>query len=155
MSLELNTHLRNYESFYTDHRRSGLHVRFSKHFLSQANGNCSGGSVLADLISRKSGPISESRIYAIVRSDEQVQSLSKLDRVNPIQLDLNNEVAVTEAVLDSKIDIVLHLASSLEQKFVTNLINALGERRKSSGEDVFFVHVRTRMTSHCRRTDVE
>ena len=75
-----------------------------------------------------------------MRSDDQVKALSHLD-INIIQLDLNNEVAVMEAVLHNSIDIVIHTASSISVTLASNLIKALGERRKDSGTDVSFIHV--------------
>jgi hypothetical protein len=76
-----------------------------------------------------------------VRSNDQVKALSHLG-INIIQLDLNNEAAVMEAVLYNSIDIVIHTASSISVALASNLIKALGERRKESGVDVSFIHVR-------------
>jgi hypothetical protein len=75
-----------------------------------------------------------------VRTDDQIKALSKLG-VNVIQLDLSNEAAVINAVLDNNIDIVIHTASSIVGTLASNLIKALGERRKDGGVDVFFIHV--------------
>jgi saccharopine dehydrogenase-like NADP-dependent oxidoreductase len=75
-----------------------------------------------------------------VRSDDQIKALSKLG-VNVIQLDLSNEAAVINAVLDNSIDIVIHAASSIVGTLASNLIKALGERRKDGGVDVSFIHV--------------
>ncbi|KAF2181555.1 NAD(P)-binding protein [Zopfia rhizophila CBS 207.26] len=98
-----------------------------------------GGSILADFLSRTSSPIKDSRIYATVRSEEQAQRLSKIDGVNVIQVDLSDEASVSEAVLRNEIDIVLHIASSMATQLAANLINALGERRKASGAQTYFV----------------
>lgn len=86
-----------------------------------------------------------------MRSDDQIKALSKLG-VNVIQLDLSNEAAVIDAVLDNNIDIVVHTASSIVGTLASNLIKALDERRKESGVDVSFIHVScivstSRMTS--------
>ncbi|KAI0384227.1 NAD(P)-binding protein [Hypomontagnella monticulosa] len=98
-----------------------------------------GGSLLAELIAHTSGPIKTTKISAAVRSEEQVQKLSKLG-VNVVRVDLNNETAIKEAVLRNEIDIVVHTASSTNSPLVSHLIKALGQRRKESGKEVYFVH---------------
>ncbi|KAI9704644.1 MAG: hypothetical protein M1820_005392 [Bogoriella megaspora] len=98
-----------------------------------------GGSVLADFISRINGPIKGANIFAVVRSEEQVQSLSKLG-VRTIQVDLTNERAVTEAVASNKIDVVVHTASAVDSRAVSGLIKGLGQSHKWSGQDTHFIH---------------
>ncbi|KAF2251858.1 NAD(P)-binding protein [Trematosphaeria pertusa] len=98
-----------------------------------------GGSVLANFISRTSGPIKAAQISAAVRSEEQAQKLSKLG-VNVIQVDLVDETAVKEAVLRNEIDIVVHTASAIDGRIPSHLIKALGQRRKVSGEETYFIH---------------
>ncbi|KAI0149688.1 NAD(P)-binding protein [Hypoxylon sp. NC0597] len=98
-----------------------------------------GGSLLAEFLSRTSDPIKSANISAAVRTEEQVRSLSKLG-VNIIQVDLSDETAVNEAVLRNEIDIIVHTASSMNSRLASNLIKALGQRRKASGEETFFVH---------------
>ncbi|KAF2803422.1 NAD(P)-binding protein [Mytilinidion resinicola] len=98
-----------------------------------------GGSVLASFVTRTSGPINAASISAVVRSEDQVQALSKLG-VNVIQVDLSDEMALNEAVVRNEIDIVVHIASSIDSRVVSHLITALGQRRKASGEEVFFIH---------------
>lgn len=39
------------------------------------------------------------------------------------------------------VDIVVHTASSMEPRLASNLIDALGHRRKASGEEMYFIHV--------------
>jgi len=63
-----------------------------------------------------------------------------------IQLDLSDEAGVRDAVLKSKIDIVLHIASSMDIRLAENLINALGERKKNGGSETYFVQVCLAMT---------
>ena len=58
----------------------------------------SGGSVVAELLSRTSGSIKGGTIFAAVRSEEQVQRLSE-HGIGAIQLDLHNETAAMEAVI--------------------------------------------------------
>ncbi|KAF2792902.1 NAD(P)-binding protein [Melanomma pulvis-pyrius CBS 109.77] len=98
-----------------------------------------GGSILADLIARSSSLIKKANISAAVRSEEQVQALSKLG-INVLRLDLSDEKAVAEAVIQNQIDIVVHTASSIVGSLALNLIKALGQRREVSGDQVYFIH---------------
>jgi hypothetical protein len=52
-------------------------------------------------MSRKDGPIGAANISAAVRSEEQVQCLSKLD-INTIRVDLSDEEAVMKAVVSNE-----------------------------------------------------
>ncbi|KAF2738011.1 NAD(P)-binding protein [Polyplosphaeria fusca] len=97
-----------------------------------------GGSVLTEFASQTTGPIKGSTLHAAVRTDEQVKAVSG-PGVNAIQLDFSNQKAVTEAVLNNKIDIVVHTASSMVHSLSEMLLNALSERRKVSGEAVYFI----------------
>ncbi|PVH74920.1 NAD(P)-binding protein [Cadophora sp. DSE1049] len=98
-----------------------------------------GGTVLADFIARTDGPIKDSKISAAVRTPEQVQALAKLG-VNVIQVDLTDEAAVLKAALDNQIDLVVHTATSMDTRQPSNLISALGQSRKLTGEDKYFIH---------------
>jgi hypothetical protein len=97
----------------------------------------SGGSLLTDFIKRTSGPIKDSRIHAIVRSEEQAQRLAKLEGVNVIQTDLGDEARVREAVLRNEINIVVHIASSMATNLAENLLKALGKRQKAGAQTYF------------------
>ncbi len=62
--------------------------------------SCSGGSVLADFMSRTSGPIKVGNIYAVVRSDDQVKALSKLG-VKVVQFDLSDEQRALDIIVSN------------------------------------------------------
>ncbi|KAF6831620.1 nad dependent epimerase dehydratase family protein [Colletotrichum plurivorum] len=97
-----------------------------------------GGSLVADFVSRKSGPISEATIFAAVRSEDQIQKLAAVG-ATPVLVDLADEQAVRSVVLDNKINIVIHNAGIIDPNFVPNLIKALGQRRKDDGVETYFV----------------
>jgi hypothetical protein len=84
-----------------------------------------------------------------VRSKEQAEHLSKHADVNVIQLELSDEAGVRDAVLKSEIDIVLHIASSIDARLAANLIKALGERKKVGGSETYFVQVCLPRTQAC------
>ncbi|KAI4863797.1 NAD(P)-binding protein [Hypoxylon rubiginosum] len=98
-----------------------------------------GGSVLAELASRRNGLIKTLNISAAVRSEEQAQSLSKLG-VNVVRVDLRDEAAISEVILHNEIDIVVHTASSRDPSLITHIIKALGRRREVSGKETYFIH---------------
>ncbi|KAG4436916.1 hypothetical protein IFR05_007604 [Cadophora sp. M221] len=98
-----------------------------------------GGSILASIIARKDGLIESSNISAVVRSAEQVKALVKLG-VNVIKLDFTDEASVIQAVVDNKIDLVIHTASSMDTRQASALISGLGQRRKIGGEEIYFIH---------------
>lgn len=41
----------------------------------------------------------------------------------------------------SSVDLVVHTATSMDTRQPSNLINALGQGRKLTGEDKYFIHV--------------
>ncbi|KAH7016148.1 uncharacterized protein B0I36DRAFT_277426 [Microdochium trichocladiopsis] len=98
-----------------------------------------GGSVVAELLSRTSSSIKGATVFATVRSEEQVQRLSK-HGIGAIQLDLHNETAAMEAVIRNEIDIIIHTASSAVPSHVSNLVKALGRRRQVGGKETYFIH---------------
>ncbi|KIX01887.1 uncharacterized protein Z518_07826 [Rhinocladiella mackenziei CBS 650.93] len=98
-----------------------------------------GGSIVAELMSRTSGLIKATIIVAAVRSEEQVQSLSKAG-VRTVRVNLTDEAAVKETILRNEIDLVVHIASSSDARIPSYLIQALGQRYKASGEATYFIH---------------
>ncbi|KAI0911677.1 hypothetical protein F4823DRAFT_281942 [Ustulina deusta] len=98
-----------------------------------------GGSVIAALLS-KNAYFSTKNLFAAVRTEEQVQSLQSLS-IKILQLDLQNEQEVAEAVLQNEIDIVVNTASSVEAQLALHLISALGQRRAVTGKDTYHIHL--------------
>lgn len=58
----------------------------------------SGGSVLAELLSKQYGNIQASDLSTTIRSTEQANALSKLG-MNVFQVDLNDEASLTDVVV--------------------------------------------------------
>lgn len=75
-----------------------MYATLCRSVLLVANKRYSGGSLLADLLSRQDGPIKSAKIFAVVRSNEQAQRLSNLG-VEVIEADLLNESSVKEAII--------------------------------------------------------
>ncbi|KAH9207067.1 hypothetical protein DL95DRAFT_468991 [Leptodontidium sp. 2 PMI_412] len=73
--------------------------------------------------------IERSNISAAVPSEEQLKALAKLG-VNMIKLDLTDEAT----------DLVIHTASSMDTRQLSALISGLGQRRKITGEETYFIY---------------
>lgn len=58
------------------------------------NSSLSGGTLLTELLSRKDGLLRDSKLFVVVRSQDQVDMLSKLDGPSVHQLDILDESAV-------------------------------------------------------------
>ncbi|KAH8647953.1 hypothetical protein BX600DRAFT_518354 [Xylariales sp. PMI_506] len=84
-----------------------------------------GGSILEQIVSGKSETIKAADVVAIVRCEEQAKALSKLG-VHILQLDLDDGDAVTSAVVNLEIDIILHSAGGLDSTIPVQLVKALG-----------------------------
>ncbi|KAF4612842.1 hypothetical protein G7Y89_g15531 [Cudoniella acicularis] len=95
-----------------------------------------GGSLVADFLASNSTQFRKENITAAVRSEEQAKTLSKLG-INVLQLDLTDEKVVVESLL---LSIVIHCASSLDERLALHLITALGKQREVRGEETYFIH---------------
>ncbi|KAF4979131.1 hypothetical protein FZEAL_4621 [Fusarium zealandicum] len=99
----------------------------------------SGGSLIADILGKKDNVFNQAKLFAAVRSHEQVDSLSKL-AVKALQVDLSDKVSVEDAVVKNEIDIVVHTAGAVDARMPSNLISALGQRRRVSGSEIYYIH---------------
>ncbi|CAG7562415.1 unnamed protein product [Fusarium equiseti] len=91
-----------------------------------------GGSIIADILSRKDETIKAASLFAAVRSQDQVDKIAKIG-VQTIQLDLSDKLAVEEAVTKNEIDLVVHTASGMQPAMTSNLLSALGGPRQANG----------------------
>ncbi|KAJ4221146.1 hypothetical protein NW759_007215 [Fusarium solani] len=98
-----------------------------------------GGSVLADLLLHSNDSFKDAKFFAAVRAQDQVESVSKLG-IDAVNVDLNDKAAVEEAVLRNEINIVIHTAGSMYPAMTTNLVAALGQRQRDSGNKTYLIH---------------
>ncbi|KAH7174711.1 uncharacterized protein B0J16DRAFT_388536 [Fusarium flagelliforme] len=98
-----------------------------------------GGSIIADLLSRKDEILKAANLFAAVRSQDQVDKIAKIG-VQTIQLDLSDKLAVEEAVNKNEIDLVVHTASGMHPAMTSNLLSALGGRRQATGSKTYLIH---------------
>jgi hypothetical protein len=62
----------------------------------------SGGSIVADFAQRQGGALGQSKLFALVRSEEQALSFSSLPRVTVVRADLKKEESIVGAILEHK-----------------------------------------------------
>ncbi|KAG9256973.1 uncharacterized protein F5Z01DRAFT_671421 [Emericellopsis atlantica] len=88
-----------------------------------------GGTILSQLLERQDA----STIFTVVRTDEQEQRISPLG-VHVLRLDLTEEEAVTRAILDKDVDIVINTVSAVDPSYSLPLIAAVGVRAAKTGK---------------------
>ncbi|KAF2111047.1 hypothetical protein BDV96DRAFT_650649 [Lophiotrema nucula] len=98
-----------------------------------------GGSIVADFLASKSTLMQKANIFAAVRSTDQAEALTR-SGVEVVQLDLSDQQAVIESVLQRNINIIIHTSSSINSELAINLITALGKQKEISGETTHFIH---------------
>ncbi|KAF2652652.1 NAD(P)-binding protein [Lophiostoma macrostomum CBS 122681] len=91
-----------------------------------------GGSILSDFVSGTNGSIAGARIHAVVRSEQQVHTLSKLG-VNILNFELSDEAAVAAAIDKNE-------SNSMDYLLVSNLLQALGRRKAVVNTPVYLIH---------------
>ncbi|PSN71717.1 NAD(P)-binding protein [Corynespora cassiicola Philippines] len=96
-----------------------------------------GGSVIADFLSQN--VIGKEYVTALVRTEAQQEVLSRLG-IKVVRADLSDKEALTEAVLQNKINVVIHTASSMDPSYSLPLISALSKRKEQGEPETFFLH---------------
>ncbi|KAH7236700.1 uncharacterized protein BKA55DRAFT_597254 [Fusarium redolens] len=99
-----------------------------------------GGSVIADILSRTDETLRAVNIFAAARSQDQVDKISKLDRVHAFLVDLQDKAAVEYAIAKYEIDIVIHTAGAIFPDMLSNILSGLGDRRRATGNKTYLIH---------------
>lgn len=99
----------------------------------------SGGAILATLID---SPISEGlSITVLVEKQKQAEILESLEGIRAVLFRGSSDVEVlTMSAADY--DIVIHAPSSPNKQTALDLIAGLAGRKKRTGKEVIFIHVR-------------
>ena len=148
---------------YPDHWCGWIHVGFrtsgkliAAHWLRSR-----GGSLVAHFLAHTSDLLRGGQVVAAVRSREQAGALSKLG-ISVLQLDLSDEHAVTERVLQYNstgpchqysgyqspcricwlllVSIIIHTANTMGPRQALPLINALSKQKLATGRKAYFIH---------------
>ncbi|SPJ78952.1 uncharacterized protein FTOL_07343 [Fusarium torulosum] len=102
-----------------------------------------GGSVMNGILSHNDENMKSANIFAAVRSQDQVDKISKLERVRALNFDLNNKTAVEREIELNKIDLVIHTVASWDPSMISTIIGALGKRRKTDSVKTYLIHTST------------
>lgn len=80
------------------------------------------------------------KLYVLVRTDAQETAVQDYG-AEPLRFDIKDESAVSKAVVENKITIVLFMLDAMSAESQLHFINALAEVKKVTGVDTHFMHV--------------
>lgn len=95
--------------------------------------------------SKASGPTNHGTIYALVRSDEQTKQVQSYS-VEPLLVDLKDEQAIVDAIVQRNITVVFCLIGSYWMESQLYFMKGLAEVKARTREDVHFLYVRGHAT---------
>jgi nucleoside-diphosphate-sugar epimerase len=96
-----------------------------------------GGSLLASL--KTANLPAYSNLYALVRTPAQAESVRQYG-ASPLTIDLSSPSAITSAITSNKITIVYHLYNPFDLETPEHFIQALGQVKKVTGQEVHFLY---------------
>lgn len=97
-----------------------------------------GGSILVDLVERKG--FEHVGLFALVRSDEQVESFESVAGVTVVRGDLNDGEGIIDIIVKNQIDLIVNCATCIDKDIILTFIKGLGQRKNISGGPVYLVH---------------
>ncbi|KAK4705659.1 hypothetical protein P7C70_g540, partial [Phenoliferia sp. Uapishka_3] len=97
-----------------------------------------GGSLLKHLLA--SPTAKDVKIFALVRSDSQVAEVQRMEGVTPLRADLSDEKAISAAVVDHQITIVIETVDAVSFAPAKAFIEGLAAVGKSTGASTHFFH---------------
>lgn len=80
------------------------------------------------------------KVFALVRNQDQADQVKKLYNAEPIQIDMDKQSSVSEALLSNDISIVFFLIDSRSGDKQALFIKALAEVKSKLGVEVHFLH---------------
>ena len=81
------------------------------------------------------------QLFALVRTDDQAEAVQRYYGAEPLNFDSKDESATREAIVGHKITIIFFLIDAMHSDSQVNLIKALAESKKVTGQEVHFLHV--------------
>lgn len=88
-------------------------------------------------------PSTYDKLFALVRTEAQAQAVQQLYAAEPLTFNPQDETAVRESIVGNKITVIYHLIDAVGSAAQIYMIKALAEVKKSTGQDVHFLHVST------------
>lgn len=105
-----------------------------------------GGTLLAR-ISNANLPAYD-KLYALVRTGTQADAVKQYG-AEPLILNVKDEAAVHDAIVTNKITIVFFLIDALSAASQGYFIKGLAEVKRTSGQEVHFLHVSATLLPTC------
>jgi hypothetical protein len=99
----------------------------------------SGGSILSEVQKSNDAAVKSASLSALVRRSDQAEIFTS-HGVEPILFKDLDDVETLERVA-SDFDVVINCANAFHAKSAEALIKGLGHRKKTTGKDVYFIHV--------------
>lgn len=96
-----------------------------------------GGDLLAH-IARTQLP--QHKLYALVRTDDQANAVKQYG-AEPLSFSPRDPIAVRDAVLNHRLNVIFYLIDSRDSTGQVNFIKALAELKASTGQEVHILHV--------------
>lgn len=113
--------------------------QMSRNILITGGSGYIGGSLLAELKSNTSIP-AHGTVYALVRSDDQAQKARSVYNATPLMLDLNDQSAITEALVEKEISVVFFMINAFTAVAQLKLIDALATVKQKLSMETHFLH---------------
>lgn len=98
-----------------------------------------GGSLFAELKNTSDIP-AHGTVYALVRNDEQADKVRKHYDATPLILDLEDQTAITNTLLEKQISVVFFMINAFNANAQLKLIQALAAVRQRHGLETHFLH---------------
>ncbi|KAF4336095.1 hypothetical protein FBEOM_10031 [Fusarium beomiforme] len=100
-----------------------------------------GGSVIADILSRTDDTLKAVDIFAAARRPDQVEKISKLDRVEAFLIDLQDKDAVKKAIAKYKSEFdIWDQTGAIFPDMLSNILSGLGDRQRATGNKTYLIH---------------
>jgi uncharacterized protein YbjT (DUF2867 family) len=111
----------------------------SRNILITGGSGYIGGSLLAQLKEASDLP-SHGTTYALVRNEDQATKVKSHYNAKPLDLDLEDQSAITAALLDKQISVVFFLINAFNADAQVKFIEALAAVKDRHGVQTHFLH---------------
>lgn len=111
----------------------------SRNILITGGSGYIGGSLLAQLKGTSNLP-SHGTIYALVRNDDQAEKVKSHYNATPLNLDLEDQSAITASLVDKQISVVFFMINAFNANAQLKFIEALAAVKDNHGIQTHFLH---------------
>lgn len=111
----------------------------SRNILITGGSGYIGGSLLTQLMGTSNLP-SHGTIYALVRNEDQAERVKSHYNATPLNLDLEDQSAITASLLDKQISVVFFMINAFNANAQLKFIEALAAVKDKHGIQTHFLH---------------